>query len=305
MSNTYRHEAFLWHDTDEFLAGTVPFIRDGLTAGEPVMVALIEDRTAQLRDALGTDADDVSFVDMTELGRNPIRIIPAWRQFIDSHAALRQPIRGIGEPISVGCRPEEIVESQLHEALLNSAVEPDTPFWLMCPYDAGRLDPAVIEEAYRSHPAVIDAKIYRGSHLYGGRDHVDVVFGTELPSLAGDPASMSFAGTDLHQVSAFVAPRVHAAGLAPDRAAQLAVAVFELASSSIQRGAAGGDVRIWTRNDAVICEVHDDVVVKDPLIGRKSPRGERDGLRVASELCDLVQMRSTLGGTTVRVHNWL
>jgi hypothetical protein len=37
---SYRHEAFLWHDASDFTAGIVPFITDGLEAGEPVMVAV-------------------------------------------------------------------------------------------------------------------------------------------------------------------------------------------------------------------------------------------------------------------------
>ena len=37
---SYRHEAFLWHDASDFTAGIVPFIRDGLEAGERVMVAV-------------------------------------------------------------------------------------------------------------------------------------------------------------------------------------------------------------------------------------------------------------------------
>ena len=45
-----------------------------------------------------------------------------------------------------------MLECQLHEALLNVAVEPQIPFWLLCPYDAERLDDSVLAEAYRSHP---------------------------------------------------------------------------------------------------------------------------------------------------------
>ena len=52
----YRHEAFLWKGEDEFLAGTVPFILDGLAAGQPVMVAVIQQRIDLLRAALGPDA---------------------------------------------------------------------------------------------------------------------------------------------------------------------------------------------------------------------------------------------------------
>ena len=42
---SYRHEAYLWHDETDFAAGLVPFIEDGLDAGEPVMVAVIPEHT--------------------------------------------------------------------------------------------------------------------------------------------------------------------------------------------------------------------------------------------------------------------
>ena len=79
-----------------------------------------------LRDALGTDARFVDFADMRELGRNPGRIIPAWRDFIAAHPRRRSGIRGIGEPIWAGRERDDVVECQLHEALLNLA-SPTSP----------------------------------------------------------------------------------------------------------------------------------------------------------------------------------
>jgi hypothetical protein len=305
-NRTYRHEALLWRDVDEFLSSTLPFISDGLAAEEPVMVAVVAERTAWLRDALGSDADDVLFVDMAELGRNPARIIPAWRDFVEQHqAASGSAVRGIGEPIWRGRRAEEIAESQLHEALLNVAVDPDTPFWLMCPYDA-RLDDEVIEEVYRSHPAVIAGGEYRGSHLYGGRSHVTTVFGQELPALGVPTAELTFTASQPQGVSSFVAIKAYGAGLAADRAANLAVAASELVANSIQRGAVCGTISLWIRDDAVICEVRDAVATSDPLTGRKATgKDHRRGQWVANQLSDLVQLRSTASGTTVRVHAWL
>lgn len=301
---TYRHEAFVFATVEEFLAGTVPFISDGLAAEEPVMVAVIQARQRLLREALGSDADDVMFVDMAELGRNPARIIPAWRHFLDEHAATPQPVRGIGEPIWMGRRPEEIAESQLHEALLNVAVEPDTPFWLMCPYDAGSLGPEVIEEAYRSHPAIVDAGQYRGSPSYAGRTHVDTVFGTDLGDLGPDFRELTFfSGEDDTSLVAEIALSAYAAGIPADRAADFAAGVHELVQSSIRRGASSGSVRIWTVGHALIYEVRDATVVRDPLLGRRG--SGRDGVWAANQLCDLVQLRSTPAGTTVRVHCWL
>ena len=83
----------------------VPFIRDGLAREEPVMVAVAQPRLRALQSALGPDADTVRFADMADLGANPARIIPAWREFTQQHAGPGRPVRGIGEPIWAGRRP--------------------------------------------------------------------------------------------------------------------------------------------------------------------------------------------------------
>jgi hypothetical protein len=45
------------------------------------------------------------------------------------------------------------------------------------------------------------------------------------------------------------------------------------------------------------------------MIGRAGlvgpSRGRERAIRLANELCDLVQIRSSATGTTVRVHSWL
>ncbi|HZB50137.1 MAG TPA: MEDS domain-containing protein, partial [Mycobacteriales bacterium] len=120
--HSYRHEAFLYRGPDEYVAGLVPFVRDGLTAGQPVMAALPGSHLALLRDGLGADADYVELVDMTELGHNPARIIPGWRRFLERSCRGEQPVRGVGEPIWAGRRAAELTECQFHEALLNLAV---------------------------------------------------------------------------------------------------------------------------------------------------------------------------------------
>jgi hypothetical protein len=188
---------------------------------------------------------------------------------------------------------------------MNVAVPPDTPCWLLCPYDASQLAKSVIEEVYRSHPAIIDAQQYRGSHLYGGRDYVDQVFGSDLPALDGRYDELAFDRAGLQGVSSFVAIKAYAAGVRADKAADLAVAAQELAANSLQRGAADGVVRVWVREDAVICEVRDAAVLSDPMTGRTSAKEQRKGLWVANQLGDLVQLRSNPDGTTVRVYHWL
>src|SRR5436309_8731319 len=144
-NGAFRHEAFFYAGAEEFLEGTLDFVREGLTAGEPVLVFVDADKIRRLRAELnGNGSDDgVLFADMAEVGRNPARIIPAWRDFLAAHGA--KPVRGIGEPIWPGRTPDEVVEAQRHEALLNLAFA-DTPgMWLLCPYDTSGLGPDVID----------------------------------------------------------------------------------------------------------------------------------------------------------------
>ena len=76
---TFHHEAFFYRDDEEYLAGTVPFIEDGLAAGEAVLVAVPEARLGLVAGGLArADRAHVGFVAMEKLGRNPAWIIPAW-----------------------------------------------------------------------------------------------------------------------------------------------------------------------------------------------------------------------------------
>jgi hypothetical protein len=300
---SYRHEAFLWHDRTDFTDSLVPFVTDGLDAGEPVMVAVIEEHGEWLRQSLGAKADDVKFFDMADLGHNPAKIIPAWQKFLDIDAGGDGPARGVGEPIWVGRGADELIECQIHEALLNVAVDPTVPFWLVCPYDVTGLEPAVIDEAYRSHPVVIEADAYRGSTSYAGRAHLEMMLGTELPVLVGEPTTIPFNRRNLGRLRAFLKLEGHVAGLRLQQAADLATVTSGLAADSLERGATSGTIRVWRQPRSVVCEVVDDTHLDDPLAGRRAPLVDgADALWAANQLCDLVQLRTTPTGTTIRVH---
>jgi len=304
----YRHEAFLYHGTVEFLAGTVPFITDGLAAGQPVMVAVAEPRLELIRVALGADASRVRLVDMAVLGGNPARILPAWRAFVDDCAQNSMPSRGIGEPIWAGRGPAELVECQLHESLLNVAVDPRTPLWLRCPYDVDALSAAVIEEAHHSHPMLVEGDRLTASTVYGGVAHVAAMFGRSLPAPSQAATGFPFGPPDLGALRAFVLGQACAAGVSAERAGDLAVAIHELAVNSLRHGGGAGHAQLWQEAGALVCEVSDAGRIDDPMVGRTAPAASQEGGRgvwLANQLCDLVQIRSTSGGTAIRVLTWL
>ena len=210
-------------------------------AGQPVMVAVIQPRIDLLRAALGPDAAAaVVFVDMAELGRNPARIIPAWRGFLDEHGAGGRPVRGIGEPIWAGRRPAEVTECQFHEALLNLAVEPHVPLWLLCPYDVEALAPDVVTEAHRSHPALVDVDSYRGSTLYGGSHHVRTVFASDAAPIWRTASCRRLLRRRPGRRARGRARPRRCRGGAGRRSADLALAVHEVAANSLEHAPGTG-----------------------------------------------------------------
>ena len=306
--DAYRHEAFFWEGDDQFVAGTVPFIREGLEAGQAVMVAVTPGRIDVLREALDGEAAQVRFVDMERLGANPARIIPAWRAFTDQHPG--RPVRGIGEPIWRGRRMAELAECQMHEALLNLAVDPEIPLWLLCPYDTATLPEDVLAEAHRSHPVVVDVETHRGSTTYGGVHHLRKMFKTELPRTQVQVvvSHRSFGADDYAAVRADVRAHAAAAGVDAERTDDLVLGVHEVAVNSVRHGRGASELRIWEEHHALVCEVRGVGRIVNPMEGRL-PAASQDefghGLWMANQLCDLVQVRSRKTGTTVRIHAWL
>jgi anti-sigma regulatory factor (Ser/Thr protein kinase) len=300
----FQHEALLYEGRDGFLAGTLPFIREGLDRGEPMLVAVGAEKISLLREALGEPADEVQFADMAELGRNPGRIIPAWQNFLAPHARDGRPVRGIGEPIWAGRSAAELVECQLHEALLNVAFADVEGFRLMCPYDVEALDAAVVHEACCSHPALVDGVAVRPSHRYRDGSELLVPFDLPLPSAPPAAELLGFDRHGLPEVRAIVARHARKARLARARAANLVIAVSEVAANSVVHGGGRGVLRIWSEDDALVCEVRDRGQIEDPLVGRHHPDHEQLGGRgvwLAHQFCDLVQLRSGHDGTVIRL----
>ena len=300
----FAHEAVFYDGPAEHARAVLPFIREGVAADEPILVALLPDVTAEVRDELGDDSRWVTFVDMADLGANPARIIPAWRQFLAArhHGG---PVRGVGEPIWPGRRPAEMAEAVLHEGLLNVAFD-DGPAWrLLCPYDVERLPADVIAEARRTHPTVSGDR--RGV-AYGGHDHPQQLFTTELPPPPGEATRIDFGVEDLCTLRGVVRRLVGVARLDQDAGDDLVLATHELAMNSVQHGGGSGTLLTWQDPDALVVEVRDTGTIDDPLIGRTMPDFggiSGRGIWMANQLCSLVQVRSTSEGTQVRLHSWL
>jgi anti-sigma regulatory factor (Ser/Thr protein kinase) len=305
-NNGFCHEALLYRGETEFLEGALPFLRDGLESDEPMLVVVSAPKIAALRTELDDDAGRIQFADMAEVGHNPARIIPAWRAFLDEHGGGTRPVRGIGEPIWAGQGPDQLVERQRHESLLNVAFAGSGSWWLLCSYDTDALDPAVVEEAERSHPHLTEHGARRPSSTCRDLDAMAAPFDVPLPPSPSHARPHTFRGPgSLAGLRIVVSERATEAGLAADRVAELVVAVNEAATNSICHADGEGTLRVWDDGDAVVCELRDRGQIDHPLAGRERPTVQQAGGRglwMATQLCDLVQLRRSESGNVVRLH---
>jgi anti-sigma regulatory factor (Ser/Thr protein kinase) len=303
---TFHHEALFYSGDDEFVVRCREFVEEGLERGEPVLVMVGARKLELLREGLGERADEVHFADMEVVGRNPARIIPAWSRFVSDHAGAHAAgrMRGIGEPIWADRQPDELEECQLHESLINLAFAAAKTFRLVCPYDTEALPGDVIAEARRSHPVVSS---YAGGAEpcadYCGGDRVAARFSQPLSEPPEDAEEHTVTIGGLRDARGIVRDRAVAAGLG-DRADDLVLAVNEVLSNSLHHAHEDGALRIWDEPDGLVCEVRDHGHIVQPLIGREEPvMGQigGHGVWLVNLVCDLVQVRSSQSGSTVRM----
>jgi anti-sigma regulatory factor (Ser/Thr protein kinase) len=242
---------------------------------------------------------------MAGVGANPAWIIPAWRRFLDEHGADGRPVRGIGEPIWPERSPDELVECQRHEGLLNVAFAYAPAFRLLCPYDVDALEADVLDEASRSHPYLVADGVRRASSTYQGLFALAAPFAEPLPPPPDSARELAFDGESLVAIRQLVAARAAGAGLGRERGRDLVLAVNEVATNSVRHGGGSGTIRIWADARSLVCELEDPGRIIDPLAGRREPRpGQKHGrgLWIANQVCDLVQVRTFETGSVVRLH---
>ena len=196
----FRHEMLFYAGDDGFVEGTFGLVSRALEHGAGVLVAVGAGRTAALAEELGEQAERVCFVDMPELGRNPARIIPVWRDFVRAHVNGDGCAVGIGEPVWPGRSAAELSECVRHEALLNLAFD-DGPGWhLLCPYDLDGLDDWVIEAARDTHPLLARDGTTAGNDEYTYAHEPPRPFAGTLAAPPGLVEEMAFVGRSLGRV---------------------------------------------------------------------------------------------------------
>ncbi|HEX4099237.1 MAG TPA: anti-sigma factor RsbA family regulatory protein [Pseudonocardiaceae bacterium] len=301
------HQALLYGSEEEFVAGTVPFIRDGLDRGDPVRVVTTDRNAGWLRAALGADVGRVTFGETSQWYRHPVRALAAVHRSVQVASRGGQRLRMVGEPWWTARTAQQSMEWARYESLVNAALA-----WsyaaLLCTYDASVVGPDVVTQVARTHPELVVNGAARPSPSY-----LDpAVFNAKcdrspLPELPAPVLWFRFDGVgQLVILRDFVISHATQAGAAVLDVTQFVQAVYSVATNAIEHGGGSGVVRVWTGPQTILCEVSDTGAgLRAPLVGRlpsgrSTARGR--GLWLARQWCDLVEVRSGPAGTTVRLH---
>ncbi|MGH3547627.1 MAG: anti-sigma factor RsbA family regulatory protein [Pseudonocardiaceae bacterium] len=300
------HLGLLYGSEEDFLAGTVPFIRDGLERGEPIWIVTTDRNAGWLRVALGADASKVVFHDCTQWFRHPARALASL------HRAVRvgvcgQRLRMIGEPFWTARTGQESTEWARCESVVNVALASANAS-VVCTYDTRVVAPEVAAQVARTHPELVVGGEVRPSPSYSD----PTLFNAECDRspLAEPPSSalrLAFDRLDLlAALRVFMTSYATWAGAPSQSVEQFVQAVDEIATNAIEHGGGSGVLRVWTGPQMMSCEVTDTGTgLRDPLAGHLPPPPGRTGLCglwLARQFCDLVEVRSDPAGTTVRLH---
>ncbi|HEX2133269.1 MAG TPA: sensor histidine kinase [Actinophytocola sp.] len=297
------HPALFYRSDAEYLDGLLPFVTEGLAAGQPVAVAVPGPRVRLLRSALGDAAERVHMVDMTVAGRNPGRIIAAvLRHFADPHAGRH--VRIVGEPVWPGRSATEYPACAQHEALINAAFA-GRDVTIVCPYDTVGLDADVLADARATHPVVWGADGLREASAEYAPDSVVARYNQPLNHHGDAEPHVVTDAAGLPAARRWVADRARALGLAPDRIADLELIATELAANSLVHASTPCELRIWPDGGDVVCEGRDTGRLTDPLAGRRPAEPTAlsgRGLLMVNDLAELVRIHTSPRGTTVRAY---
>lgn len=292
-----RHEALPYGGAAEFVPACLSVAHDALSRDERLILLAAQERLDAVHGALGSGAEEVTFVATDRHGRNPNRIpslLDSFQSAADGQRSLAVTDWGLpGRSTAV------FAETQLAESLLNVAGR-DWPLDVVCLYDAGALAPAEFTEVRRVHPAV------RGEPENADYvpDLAATLFAAALLAAPDGLEILPIGPDELSGARRAVRAFGLAHGLPDDRAEDLVIAANEIVTNSVRYGGGHCRLTLWEADGSVICEVADAGHIADPLAGRLAPPPTAEsgrGLWLANQLCDLVQLRSSPAGTVVRL----
>jgi anti-sigma regulatory factor (Ser/Thr protein kinase) len=302
------HTALLYDSAAELVAAAVPFLADGLAAGEAALLACREEDNALLARALADDR--LLQVSREEIYTGSAHALATYRRLVHRQVATGASRIRLVCAVPVDQRPQQWNEWHRYEAIFNVAMDP-MPVSSVCAYDRRAISDEIRHGVMETHPALLTpagpalndrylepATVLRRSPAHPA-DAVpeeppvlvltDVADASRLPELRARLRIALDGGT----------------GHRPQRG-RFAAAVTEVLGNAFRHGAPPVTVRLWRTPTRLECTITDGGQgFDDPLAGYTEPGHgappARAGLWMARQACDTLETFPTPSGFTVRL----
>jgi anti-sigma regulatory factor (Ser/Thr protein kinase) len=328
----YLHEAVLYDSDEEFLGVVVPFLQEGVAAGDPCLVALRASTTSLVREAV-QDTTGLTF--LGDRYSRPASVIRSNRDLFAAHVAdgaslirvaSEVPHPGVGAPWDGWAR---------YEAAINRAYA-EFPLWGLCAYDTRITPGSVLDDVARTHPHLATADGRGVNPRY--QDPVE--FLARRPPSRGDPVETASppvidltdptpatargavhtastarpdtvrsdptaAGTVQADAPQADTPQRETPKLAPTDIESLVLGVSEAVTNALIHGRPPVRFRLWTAPDRIVATVTDrGDGPADPFAGLLPVTDTCSaglGLWLTHQLCSHVTLDTTDDGFTIRL----
>jgi anti-sigma regulatory factor (Ser/Thr protein kinase) len=297
----FRHNALVYESQDEYVARSVTFLTEGLEAGEGAVVANTRPGLAVMREGLGPDAAQVTFVDVSSAYTRPARTLAAYHKVFAEQLQKTASLRAVAD-VQFGTDPGEWDMWMGYEAVFNRCFD-HLPAWVLCTYNANGTPDPILEGVWRTHPEVVAGDIWNTSDLYEDPDQVLRAITAE-PTPLTDLRSIPF-GRDLEQFRERLARELVAEEVSEAKALDMLLAATEIATNAVEHGGGVEEVRVGRAQGRFVCEIVDrGNGFDEPAAGYLAPReGVGTGLWVARQLTWRIEFFQSPPGFTARI--WL
>jgi hypothetical protein len=298
------HQTSIYGSDEEFLAMAVPFVEDGLALGEPVLATTTSANLELLAEAMGDRWERVDQAESAYFGRRTAQRVAAFDRYWRRQATGGGNVRILAEPVWPGRSVREVTAWARMESTLNVVLK-STNIWMICPYDARVAPAAVLADAHRTHPVQMRGVTAEPCPEF--TDPLDFTRACDAAPLPDPPAraAQRDCHRDLAGLRRFVATEGEALGLVGERSQMLVAAANEGATYLLAHAGRGVTVRTWAQSGSVVCDLYQPAgTLGDPFLGFRPPTGEPsagDGLWLARQLCDALDLRDNDRGCTLRL----
>jgi anti-sigma regulatory factor (Ser/Thr protein kinase) len=298
---TLRHNALVYESTDEYLARAVPFLKAGIQAGEGAVVAHTKPGLAMMREALGDEAAQVTFVNVSAAYTRPARTLAAYHNVYVEQLRKTPTLRAVAD-VQFGPDPNEWDLWTGYEAVFNRSFG-HLPAWVLCAYDANGTPDPIIEGVWQTHPEVVAHDSWNSSDHFEDPDHL-------LRRITSAPAALKGLrpipfGRGAEELREQLVRELAADKISDAQSLDLLLAATEIGNNAMQHGGGIQEVRVGQARGRFVCEIVDrGDGFDDPAAGYLAPReGIGAGLWIARQLTWRIEFFHSPTGFTARI--WL